>query len=73
MEPKQWVWNPNSGVGIDVSGKRLEVFVRPIQRMLEVAPTRVPADPNGFVYLWSILLFFLCFGTIFKDVASETG
>jgi len=30
MEPKQWV-------GIDVSGKRLEVFVRPIQRMLKVA------------------------------------
>jgi len=30
MEPKQWV-------GIDVSGKTLEVFVRPIQRMLKVA------------------------------------
>jgi hypothetical protein len=29
MEPKQWV-------GIDVSDKRLEVFVRAIQRMLKV-------------------------------------
>jgi hypothetical protein len=30
MEPKQWV-------GIDVSGKRLEVFFRPLQRILKVA------------------------------------
>ena len=25
------------------------------------------------VYLWSVLLLFLCFGTIFKDAASKTG
>jgi hypothetical protein len=40
MEPKQWV-------GIDVSGNRLEVFVRPIQRMLKVANS--PAGPDRLV------------------------
>jgi transposase len=44
MEPKQWV-------GIDVSGKRLEVFVRPIQRMLKVANS-----PAGLATLVSELL-----------------
>ena len=44
MEPKQWV-------GIDVSGKRLEVFVRPIQRMLRVANS-----PAGLATLVSELL-----------------
>ena len=44
MEPKQWV-------GIDVSGKRLEVFVRPIQRILKVANS-----PAGLATLVSELL-----------------
>jgi transposase len=44
MEPKQWV-------GIDVSGKRLEVFVRPIQRMLKVTNS-----PAGLATLVSELL-----------------
>ena len=44
MEPKQWV-------GIDVSGKRLEVFVCPIQRMLKVANS-----PAGLAMLVSELL-----------------
>jgi transposase len=44
MEPKQWV-------GIDVSGKSLEVFVRPIQRMSKVANS-----PAGLATLVSELL-----------------
>jgi hypothetical protein len=44
MEPKQWV-------GIDVSGKRLEVFVRPIQRILKVANS-----PSGLATLVGKLL-----------------
>jgi hypothetical protein len=54
MEPKQWV-------GIDVSGKRLEVYVRPSQRMLKVAnsPTGLATGgvPNctGFAECFSRL------------------
>ena len=44
MEPKQWV-------EIDVSGKRLEVFVRPIQGILKVANS-----PAGLATLVSELL-----------------
>src|SRR3979411_42051 len=44
MEPKQWV-------GIDVSGKWLEGFVRPIQKMLKVANS-----PAGLATLVSELL-----------------
>ena len=44
MAPKQWV-------GIDVFGKGLEAFVRPIQRMLKVANS-----PAGLATLVSELL-----------------
>jgi hypothetical protein len=44
MERKQWV-------GLDVFGKKLEVFVRPIQRILKVANS-----PAGLATLVSELL-----------------